>query len=313
MKKHCVGLYGDNGHQILTKLTASPRAYAWQNQVFDDLDLLLKQDEIDIISLCSPVRKQQAADAERALLAGKHVLAEKPAAMTAGELDRLLRTAKQCDRVFHAQSGTVLEAPYFKMRQLVHDGVIGEVLSANAVKSYPWHDQRSRNDDIDGGLLLWCGIHAARQIIHITQSKLSDGVLQRFDSPPPGGGAPAEIALGVCARLANGGPVTLNINYLNFRSSGIWGYDSLRLFGRKGILEYDALSNVCKLIIDGDAPQTVNASTPGFDFWELFLDDVEGKGFPFSLEEEFAPDYFLLSLAGAEVNINSPIRPSERC
>lgn len=41
---------------------------------------------LDLISLCSPSRKNQAKDAIECLRAGKHVYAEKPAAFSEKEL-----------------------------------------------------------------------------------------------------------------------------------------------------------------------------------------------------------------------------------
>ena len=90
-----VGLYGTNGHQIQNALAAHPLACLVAtcgvpvDKLPPGLDIasirshetfgqLLADPEVDLVSLCSPRRIDQASDAVRALSAGKHVLAEKP-------------------------------------------------------------------------------------------------------------------------------------------------------------------------------------------------------------------------------------------
>ena len=95
-----IGLYGTNGHQMHRALTrphpwpAAPTAVAGfpadavdalradgaACAVVPDLPALLARDDVDLVSLCSPRRADQAADAIACLRAGKHVYAEKPAA-----------------------------------------------------------------------------------------------------------------------------------------------------------------------------------------------------------------------------------------
>ena len=65
------------------------------------LDELLADPQVEIISLCSPRRADQARDAIRCLKAGKHVYAEKPAALTEWKLDEILTAAKESGREFH--------------------------------------------------------------------------------------------------------------------------------------------------------------------------------------------------------------------
>lgn len=36
-----------------------------------------------------------------------------------------------------------------------------------AEKSYPYHERRPRDEDVDGGLILQCGVHAMRFVEHV--------------------------------------------------------------------------------------------------------------------------------------------------
>ena len=86
-----VGLYGKNGHQIHSLLANHPRAELVATAAFDPAALsasqqqnpqirhgqsladLLQDKRVELVSLCSPRRCDQARDAIRCLEAGKHV------------------------------------------------------------------------------------------------------------------------------------------------------------------------------------------------------------------------------------------------
>src|ERR1700677_4620977 len=100
-----IGLYGTNGHQIHQALVNNPlaRLVAVADFPKEKLPETLRQDaairfhdsfsdlvadpQVDMISLCSPWRRDQAAQAIQALRGGKHVYAEKPCAMVESDLD----------------------------------------------------------------------------------------------------------------------------------------------------------------------------------------------------------------------------------
>ena len=82
-----IGLYGSNGHQLSFALPEQARVVAVADyaqeipegiRVYDDLETMLGDPGIDLISLCSARRVEQAQQAIQCLEAGKHVLAEKP-------------------------------------------------------------------------------------------------------------------------------------------------------------------------------------------------------------------------------------------
>lgn len=307
--KHRIALYGANGHQIQQELPDNPRAelaaYAKMKlgrdfpaaKQYGSLDEILDDPDIELVSLCSPVRAEQQEDAIKALKKGKHVLAEKPAAMTEAGLDRILNTARENSRLFHAMSATAFEQPYLAIRNILRETVIGEIMQVHIRKSYPWHEERPIDSLTDGGLLLWTGIHAARIAEHVCGMKLRGGGYKIFRGLPPGNGREkTELAAAVLAEFENGAPVTMDINYLNRRESGIWGYDELRIFGRDGIIESLAGGEVCRILRKGEPFRELERREPSLSWFECFLDELDGKPFPISLEEEFSPDRFLLKL-----------------
>ena len=64
-----------------------------------DLDSVLADPDVDAVDICLPTPLHRSAT-ERALGAGKHVLLEKPIALTLADAEAIARTAAKSDRVF---------------------------------------------------------------------------------------------------------------------------------------------------------------------------------------------------------------------
>ena len=136
MEKIKIGLYGDNGHQIWfafqhpgAEIVAAagiapekiPAEHRSELRFCDSLDELLQTDA-QLISLCSPLRSEQARHALRCLEAGRHVYAEKPCAFREEELDEIIRTSRQVGRRFHEMASVAFQAPYAALRKCVTAG-----------------------------------------------------------------------------------------------------------------------------------------------------------------------------------------------
>lgn len=67
--------------------------------VYTDLDQMLRNPDIDVVYLCIP-NVLHADAAIRCLNAGKHVLCEKPATVSAAEMEAIMAAAKANDRIF---------------------------------------------------------------------------------------------------------------------------------------------------------------------------------------------------------------------
>ena len=304
-----VGLYGANGHQIQAKLLSrsdarlvaaagvpddafpeAPRGQAALKR-YGTLDELLADPDVDLVSLCSPRRDQQAEDAIKALRRGKHVYAEKPCAPSEGKLEQILAAARNSGRRFREMGDTLFEAsgPWYAMRELVRSGAIGDVVQIHAQKSYPWHDRRPVDDGVDGGLVAWVGVHGFRWIEHIGGSRVKE-VLAAAKTPfgaPAGRGT--TMAAACLLALENGGVATLTTNYLNPRKFGAWGNEALRIFGAGGMAEItDGGARSRWFDADGDRGPIPPVETPDY-FARLMRFFRHGEPMPFSLEEDLHP------------------------
>lgn len=104
-------------------------ADAWHiPKITSDEEALLDNPDIDIIDVCSP-NPCHYDTVRRALLAGKHVLCEKPLAVTAAQAQELCMLARERGLI----TGTVFNnrflAPVMRAAQLVAEGRLGRLLS----------------------------------------------------------------------------------------------------------------------------------------------------------------------------------------
>ncbi len=126
----------------------------------DDLARAVTDPSIDAVSICLPTPDHRFA-AEVALDAGKHVLLEKPLALTDEDATALVDRAAGTDRVF--MIGHVLRfwPQYVAMAGLVESGQLGALRSAVAIRRQPFPTWTTllNNSDMTGGAVIDMMIH----------------------------------------------------------------------------------------------------------------------------------------------------------
>ena len=98
-----------------------------QARVTGDYAELLADEELEAVVVATPVPTHYEL-AKQALEAGKHVLVEKPPAMTAAEMDELVALAGKRDLVLMPGHLLLYHPGVRKLRELVDAGALGEVL-----------------------------------------------------------------------------------------------------------------------------------------------------------------------------------------
>ena len=95
-------------------------------RAYTDLDALLADSEVEGVIVCTP-HNQHGDQVVAAAEAGKHVLVEKPMALTVEECDRMIAACDRANRILMA--GQVMR--YYpvsrKVKGMIADGAIGEV------------------------------------------------------------------------------------------------------------------------------------------------------------------------------------------
>ena len=103
------------------------RARFPQAQATTDYDELLADDTLDAVAVATPVPTHYDLT-RRALEAGKHVLVEKPPAMTGVEIDELVALSEQRDLVLMPGHLLLYHPGVKKLKELIASGALGEVL-----------------------------------------------------------------------------------------------------------------------------------------------------------------------------------------
>jgi predicted dehydrogenase len=303
-----IGLYGVNGHQIHNTLVNHPAARlvavaAFPREqvppelcadgriaVHETLDQLLQNPEVELVSLCSPRRVDQAKDAVACLQAGRHVYAEKPCALSERALDWILDAAAKSGKQFHEMAGTAFEQPYAGLREVVRSGVLGEIIQVFAQKSYPFHGGRPQDEAVDGGLICQNAIHAVRMVEQVAGQRIVTvhALETSLGNPEAGGGLRIASVLG--ARLENGGLASIVANYLNPKGFGCWGNEHLRIFGWHGMVESVDGGRRTRLVLGDKDLGPVDVSKPVKPFFDAVVDAVLGRApMPLPLAAELHP------------------------
>ena len=97
-------------------------------------ELYAHQDAFDAVLVVTP-HKQHPAMTIRALSAGKHVMCDKPAGVMAADAAAMAECAERAGKVYGLMCHQRTYAGHRKLKQLLDDGVLGEITRVNLVNS----------------------------------------------------------------------------------------------------------------------------------------------------------------------------------
>lgn len=243
---------------------------------FDDYRRMLREARPDVVIVSTRLDRIApiAIDAARA---GCHLLCEKPLATTHADLAALrqavARGGVRCAAMLPGRSHPAMLAT----RQRIAAGEIGEVLLANARKSYQWGSRPAWFGERQtyGGTIPWIGIHAL-DFIHsttgLTFTRVAAMHANRAHPDRPGCEDIAVLILG----LSNGGHATASLDYLRPARATSHGDDWLRVVGTHGVIEAHVAESRCRMVTHDRGPCEVPLpASPGF-FRPLLADLLAG-------------------------------------
>lgn len=99
---------------------------------YTSVEELLADENIDAVSVCV-ANNAHAETTIKALRAGKHVLCEKPMAITLAECEEMVRVADECRRYLMIGQNQRLTKAHIRAKELVAAGEIGKVISFRTV------------------------------------------------------------------------------------------------------------------------------------------------------------------------------------
>ena len=117
--------------------TARNAANKFKVQAYTNTDELLKNNEIKAVSIATP-SAVIAQETQKALNAGKHVLAEKPMATNTKEAIKLQQTAKQNNLHLTVGFLTRFIPGLQRIQEAIQTKEIGELISVNAKRVSKW-------------------------------------------------------------------------------------------------------------------------------------------------------------------------------
>lgn len=133
----------------------------------------LLADEVDAVCICTPsgFHAQNAIDA---LNAGKHVVLEKPMAITAADTERIIDTCQKTDKKLTVISQMRFAKDVNRLKKLVEDGAFGTLAFCNIYMKY-WRSPEYFSSSAwkgtlafdGGGALMNQGIHGIDLLLYI--------------------------------------------------------------------------------------------------------------------------------------------------
>ncbi|MFS4438428.1 Gfo/Idh/MocA family protein [Paracoccaceae bacterium GXU_MW_L88] len=129
-----------------------------------DLDAMLADDSIDVVYI-STTNEKHFAQAMAAIAAGKHVVCEKPLAMTAKDAAEMVRKAEAAGVTFATNHHLRNAGSHQAIRDLIASGKIGEVLSFKIHHAVHLPENlrgwRINNPEAGGGVIADIVVHDA--------------------------------------------------------------------------------------------------------------------------------------------------------
>jgi scyllo-inositol 2-dehydrogenase (NADP+) len=95
------------------------------------LEAVLADSEIDLVSICSP-SSTHFEYAKQCLLAGKHILVEKPFVSTVAEAQEVLKLAKTLGKHVFIFQNRRFDSDFLTVKKVIENGFLGEILSFEA-------------------------------------------------------------------------------------------------------------------------------------------------------------------------------------
>lgn len=133
-------------------------------QPFTDLEKMLERPEIDIVCVCTP-SGLHAPLTVKAANAGKHVIVEKPIALTIADAETMIRSCRQNGVKLAVVHPNRFRPAVQELRQLMDKGCFGKLSHANATvrwnRNQNYYDQAvwRGTKSFDGGVLMNQAIH----------------------------------------------------------------------------------------------------------------------------------------------------------
>ncbi len=148
---------------VYTRKAARARAFARKHGIprsFTDLEKAIAESGADVIDICLPNFLHHRA-VLAAAAAGKHVIIEKPLAMTLEEADEMIAVCRKHGRKLMYAEELCFAPKYERVRKLVNEGAVGKIFQMRQCEKHsgPHSDWFYDIEQSGGGALMDMGCH----------------------------------------------------------------------------------------------------------------------------------------------------------
>ncbi len=265
-------------------------------KAYDSYEEMLADPAIDAVSVCA-ANSAHAKIAIKALKAGKHVLCEKPMAVTLAECEAMAEAAEETGKILMIDQNQRLAKAHAEAKRMIDEGVIGEIVTFRTTFGHGGPETWS----IDPGKNTWffdkkiaamgamadLGIHKTDLIQFLTSQQVVETTarLLTLDKRDGEGNLIGVDDNAFCIYRLSGGAVgTMTASWTHYGAED----NSTVLYGTKGIMRIydDPAHSIVVTAADGtrkeydtDAIQT-NDNQTSSGIIDLFVDCVREEREP---------------------------------
>lgn len=159
-----------SGVQVVAAYDIKPEQVAAAREAgltgFDSLDEFLKSDLFDVVLVATP-NDSHCELVCASLAAGKHVISEKPVAMSLAELDRMIEASQRAGRLFTVHQNRRWDKDYLTVKAILESGELGKVYSIHSClhgargAMFGWRAEPEHG----GGMIYDWGVHFIDQLL----------------------------------------------------------------------------------------------------------------------------------------------------
>jgi len=231
-------------------------------ETYRTVDEMLRKSSVNLVTLITP-HNTHAPLAMKCLKAGRHVVAEKPMAVTTAECDAMIAAAKRAKVVLSTYHNRHWDGIILGALEQIRSGAIGDVVRIEmemgrlAKPGDWWRSSKS----ISGGILYDWGVHLCEYILQIANSDIREVTGYTWSGVWAGQTRWKKDTIEddgqIVIRFTSGAWATIQITALDARPNQPW----FKVVGTKGTLTPDWW-NTEITTLDGDKRVTTQFPTP---------------------------------------------------
>jgi predicted dehydrogenase len=152
-----------------------------QVATYEDVEQVAADEQVQLVVVVTP-HSAHLPCALPCLEAGKHVVVEKPMALTVAECTAMIEAARQAGVTLSVFHNRRWDGPFVKARQVIRDGYIGDVFHVEAhfggyhPPSRTWRGRKG----VSGGLFYDWGAHVTDWTLGLLEGRRMAGVTGQF-------------------------------------------------------------------------------------------------------------------------------------